>query len=66
MNKSGSYKIAECCGDDCYAIDNEEEVCWGEVSVIGSESFTDDDYYWVHACEGHVEKYHAGDYIEEK
>lgn len=51
--KSISYKQATCCSDiDCYLLDADSEICWGQVYVI-SEEYTEDDYWWVHACEGH-------------
>jgi hypothetical protein len=65
MSESVTYIKAQCCNEDCYAIDNEEP-CWGDTQAIDEEYYGDDDYYWVHACEGHQDKYHGGDYIEEE
>lgn len=49
--KDESYKTCQGCDADC-PHDSDEEPCWGEVKVI-DEIYTDDDYYWVHCCEGH-------------
>lgn len=42
-----------------YADVQEIEPCWGEITVV-DEVYTEDDYWWVHACEGH-EDVNAGD-----
>lgn len=55
-----------CCGADCWAEHWLEEYggpCWGDVEVI-DEEYTDDDYWWIHACEGHANGY-GGPYIPE-
>lgn len=52
--KSKSYKQADCCGDnDCNLLGyNDNEPCWGQVRVQ-DEEWTEDDYWWIHRCEGH-------------
>lgn len=62
--KSKSYKKASCCGEDCYALSS-NETCWGEVTVVEQENIGDD-FYWVHACEGHLETYFGELYVEEE
>lgn len=57
---SPTYDPSTCCGSDCFADGNEEdEPCWGPVRVI-EEEYSGDDWYWVHACEGHKEDYIIG------
>ena len=56
---SPSYRPSECCNADCLS-DSEKEPCWGVVVVVAEDSFGDDDYYWVHQCEGHI-NYYDGD-----
>jgi len=52
---SKSYNPASCCGDDCsfnwHAT--EEEPCWGDVEVI-DEIYSETDWSWIHACQGHT------------
>lgn len=45
MPKSNSYKSADCCFNvDCFMLDSENnQPCWGQVSVVGEE-YTEDDY----------------------
>lgn len=51
--KAASYKKSECCGANCDLLDcYDDQPCWGEVDVI-DEDWTEDDWWWVHACEGH-------------
>jgi hypothetical protein len=47
-------KKAKCCGDPCCMADHcrEGEPCWGEVEV-DDELWWEDDWMWIHACEGH-------------
>lgn len=54
MPKREFYKSVRCCTDtDCYRLDSEDaEPCWGQVRVI-AEDYDEDDYWWIHACEGH-------------
>jgi|CXWL01.1.fsa_nt_gi hypothetical protein len=66
---SSSYKTAICCyGVNCYHIDDstENEPCWGAVGVVDEVSYGEDDYGWVHGCEGHAECWGGGDYIKEQ
>jgi hypothetical protein len=52
--KSESYKISDCCGADCnFENNSSDEPCWGEVEVVGEE-YNDEDYWWIHACQGHL------------
>lgn len=52
--KLKSYKKCYC-GVDCYNINDhkEGEPCWGEVHAV-SEVVTEDDSWYIHACEGHA------------
>ena len=68
MPKKESYKSTECCVDgDCYMLDSEEnEPCWGQVTVVAKEYTDDDDYWWIHACEGHAScSWRQGSYKDE-
>ncbi len=57
--------IYRCCGADCYAEDMyEPEPCWGDVECI-DEIYSDDDYTWIHACEGHKPKWEGEKYLPE-
>ena len=55
MFKSESYNPKACCGDDCYFdhYSTEAEPCWGNVEVI-DEISSENDWWWVHACRGHI------------
>lgn len=66
-----SYKTADCCKDkDCDWLDaTSTEPCYGQVTVV-DEIYTEDDCWWVHACEGHAgvtdgEKYKISTYPED-
>jgi hypothetical protein len=48
--RSASYKPCDC-GEDCNA-GTEEQPCWGKVYAVDRVE-TEDDMYWVHACQGH-------------
>lgn len=61
MESHPCYNPEACCGKDCYALYNEDEPCWGDV-YVEDEEWTEDDYYWVHACEGHLGTYPTGKY----
>ena len=63
MPKSKSYKEASCCQDcNCHLLDvYEQETCWGQVTVI-AEDYTEDDYWWIHSCEGHEDCVYSGVY----
>jgi hypothetical protein len=56
---------AWCCGGTCFAQETHEtnEPCWGEVEVV-DEEYNGDDYWWIHACEGHVGCWNSGHYKE--
>lgn len=64
---SKSYNPDACCGADCYAFECHvfKGQCWGDVEVIEEESDGLGDHYWIHACQGHLETYHGGEYIKE-
>lgn len=34
---------------------DEDEPCWGDVSVVGEVLNYEGDYEWIHACEGHYD-----------
>jgi hypothetical protein len=40
------------CGAPCDFV-RDDEPCWGDIDVV-DEIVYDDDYSWVHACEGHI------------
>ena len=59
MKNSETYNPSACCGDDCWIHNIGDErylPCWGDVEVVGEEG-GGDDYYWVHACQGHKDMY---------
>lgn len=60
---SESYKECDACGADCdlFNFQREGEPCWGEVIVV-DEISSDDDYGWIHACEGHADCYYNEPY----
>ena len=45
--------VSECCGSPCSF---EDESCEGEISVI-DEEYTEEDSWWIHACEKHEKSY---------
>jgi hypothetical protein len=64
--KSPCYKPATCCyGVDC-CYESDSELCWGQVDVRDEISCQDEDgnedYMWLHACEGHAEICNGGVY----
>lgn len=60
MNNS-SYKL--CCNyGSCWNERDEAEPCWGVTEAI-DEEYTEDDYWWIHGCQGHLEYF--GKYIQE-
>lgn len=54
--------IDRCCGLAC-TWGTPEEPCWGDVVVVDEEALGDDDWFWVHACEGHVDRHIGLSYI---
>lgn len=47
-----STLTSTCCGSTCqFAV--EGEPCWGEIRAV-DEDYYGDEWYWVHACEGHA------------
>lgn len=63
--KAPSYKRANCCGDECVLLDvYDDQPCWGQVVVIGEDTW-DNDWCWVHACEGHAMHREGVQYIPE-
>jgi hypothetical protein len=59
--QSESYNPKACCGDDCFRFDDKEP-CWGDVEVIDEIQIAEDDWGWIHACQGHKTLWH--DYHE--
>lgn len=55
LHRSPSYRPSECCNADCFH-GSESEPCWGEVVVVGEE-YSQDDHWWIHVCQGHLECY---------
>jgi len=53
------------CGAGCpYEDKNSDEPCWGPVHAV-DEIYSEDDWWWIHACEGHHDKADGGEYIKE-
>lgn len=60
-----SYK-AECCGADCWAFEfGRGGPCWGPTFACDEVPSFDDDWAWVHSCEGHNDLWHGGAYKPE-
>jgi hypothetical protein len=57
-----SYGKKRCCGADC-DLGTPQKPCWGNVKVV-DELYTEDDYVWIHACEGHQNIRDGGLYIK--
>ena len=58
--------FCEGCGADCYRSDDTttDQPCWGQVDAIAEEKFGEDDWVWVHACQGHIDQYDgSGPYL---
>lgn len=62
MNASPSYgRGHRCCSDDCLYLDWEEnEPCWGKIVVVDEILAGENDYMWIHECEGHYGSYYDG------
>jgi len=58
-----TYNPEACCGTDCSWHDTEGEPCWGDVTVIDEVQYGEDEWGWIHACEGHLDD---GKYKEEQ
>jgi len=56
MFKSKSYKTCCSCDAHCLRSDDatEQQPCWGEVDAIDEIPSTDDDWTWLHGCQGHI------------
>lgn len=49
-----------CCSQECPYLDQEDAPdgpCEGPVEAV-DEMQADDDYYWVHRCQKHAERYY--------
>ena len=56
------YKPCDC-GVDCDLHEaDENEPCWGSVCAVDEIQF-EDDYQWVHACQGHETYSTGGKYV---
>lgn len=68
MVQSPSYKPCHC-GAACDFSDEstDAEPCWGDVDAVDEVQCAEDEYYFVHACEGHFNfsEYPRGPYIPE-
>ena len=53
---------ADCCNETC-SFEDLDGPCWGNVTVVDEQPVGDDDYQWVHACEGHAYYSSGGKYI---
>lgn len=62
---STPYKPCSCRADCPYQDENPDEPCWGPVNAV-DEWYTDDDWGWYHACEGHHDVVSGGKYIREE
>jgi hypothetical protein len=49
-----SYRSADCCRNDCHSGWEKDQPCWGQTTVTGEVSWGDDDWGWVHECDGHA------------
>lgn len=58
--KSKSYKQATCCLDHDCDFEEDDQICWGEVTVINEVQIGEDAWAWVHACEGHYNVLNSG------
>ena len=66
MTASASYNPRACCNADCTMLDvDDAEPCWGDVEVI-DEDWCDEDWWWVHACQGHLRCRRDGVYVAEQ
>ncbi len=64
MPKLDSYQSCQC-GINCNYLDQDEnEPCWGFVQAV-DKVVSEDNYDWVHVCEGHDALYHSGEYRRE-
>jgi hypothetical protein len=67
MMDESAYKPCSC-GGDCfrYFVADEKDPCWGPVEAIDEQPYADEDgaedWYWVHACQGHINVYEGGKY----
>ena len=56
------------CQSDCFKFgQNENEPCWGEVVAIDEvcyEADGEDDSYWIHSCQGHINMYESNEEYE--
>lgn len=61
MDRLPSYISGDCCPDCDCQMGSESQPCWGECRVV-AEEYTEDDHWWIHACEGHEDCWDGGDY----
>lgn len=55
MTVTDRTEMASCCDEWCqFRGVDDEEPCWGEVTVVDEEWNDDGDWWWIHACEGHA------------
>ena len=56
-NVNPSYLTGtKCCGAQCCRLNAApNEPCWGNVEVADEQECGDGEWYWVHACEGHID-----------
>lgn len=53
-----------CCGSPCAGEGVKDEPCYGTIDVIDEVEVEEDDWQWVHACDGHSNW--PGKYIPEE
>lgn len=70
MSTASTYRPCGHCGCDCDNLDwQDNEPCWGEVTVVDEDTWEDEsghpDSAWVHACKGHVNNRNSCEYVPE-
>ncbi len=46
--------IDNCCGSPCNGEGTPNEPCYGTIDVIDEMELGEDDWAWVHGCDGHT------------
>ena len=58
QHASPSYgKSKKCCNCDCWLLGQGKGICWGDVGVDTEVTVAEDDWVWIHACQGHKGMY---------
>jgi hypothetical protein len=67
LRGGSAYRPCEC-GGHCfrYFVAGDKDPCWGRTVATDDRPYTDEDgnedWVWVHACQGHMEVYEGGRY----